>query len=396
MPKMILLGSWGGYFGQYRIDDAHQLSGHPHVGKAKDWVCSSTDMVFIGSSQPSFIRAQTKWFNAMWESATERSNEAGRIKRSDELWRLLCDKAKTDNEARIRRDQWLGPTRNCRHPRVGNLALPDRSCEMSGEVVDFIGCALTVYGQHHCIVVAEIRGESDSWEGAGKTKAYLSLLGLNPVVRMGRASGKGNWQDDLFDRLLNATVEWSNVKSSFRLFAADFLWASVRDRKLRISPPTGESVFGLWDVARHIVREKIGELGQWEDGFHRKLKRHQEMLFKKLPMERLATHYHRDSHVVEPTCIVLLERRDADEITREVRDPEEKHNLLTKMLRSGAFHRSSFWTRKPGHGADKVVENIVHALDQQTLPSILYVKGRTPFHSISPVIRNWVAAQEIT
>lgn len=391
MPKFLILGDSEGYFGQYRIDESHLLSTHPDAGRARDWVSASIDMVFIGKNQPSFIRAQTKWFKAMWALASQRTNEPHRVRRSDALWKLIVEKAEHEPFAERLRGLWSGWSSEETHLHVGNLALPARCSEAPGEIVDVIGSVLVHEPTRRNFVVAEIREDRDSWEGAGKTKAYLSLVGLDPQISKTAPGRGGDWHQALQQDLLDASISWKVSEAEFRLIASDFFWSSVEQGGLRICQPEGELAFGLWDVARFLVRREVAKIGQWSDGVHRVLERQQELILKKLPLQEFESRYDQRPGLVQPSFIFILENRDGEECDEEIADREKGKSLLFRLFRSGPCHRSSFWMRRGDERVkrDAIVDALVKCLDAE-LPRIIHIKGTAPFDSLSQIIRKWV------
>jgi hypothetical protein len=390
MPKFLILGESGGFFGQYAIDGHHVLSGDPDIGAARDWVSESTDMVYVGANQSSYLRAQIKWFSAMWAQATERTNEAYRIKRSDSLWELL--KEKDDSHARDLLYRLAPPKGRLDHPHVGNMTLPRQCSETSGDFIEVIGCGVIEHITKKAVIICEIRDAKDSWEGAGKTRAYLSLIGISSNLDL-PLRGEGNWRSALLDAIARASIQLKAKAAKFDLFGSDFLWASVREHRLVLSPPEGELAFGLWDITRHLLRKKLEELNQWEDGLHRKLNDHQTLLFKKLNLGDLVARYTSPSvRDVEPDLIFILERCQHKQLQEQIVGENAIRNVLKRLLRSGPFHKSHFWTRTPGEieRLNGAAEKLVDSIDPHDFPRIVHVTGNTPFDLNPSFVKEWL------
>ncbi|MCI0748342.1 MAG: hypothetical protein L0Y58_23295 [Verrucomicrobia subdivision 3 bacterium] len=131
----------------------------------------------------------------------------------------------------------------------------------------------------------------------------------------------------------------------------------------------------------------------WEAGLHRKLNYHQSLIFEKLDLVDLGRRYVPASvRSVQPSLIFVLEKRDKEQSEQQVEGEQSVRNILKRVLRSGPFHRSHFWTRtteeidRLNAAADKLVDS----LDHHDFPRIVHMTGKTPFGLKPSVVKRWL------
>lgn len=394
--RMLLIGDSEGYLGMYTTK-VQGLSGttNKSVPEARDWVAAETAMGRIGEDNAPLLHNLISWFDQVWvQEGSRKSNDRYRSRRSSSL--LTLSERIEKKDLRELTHRWYFEGRYKPDDRqIGDIALPVTMPDDANYMIEFIGaCVLSKSGQ--TVLVTEERAKNDEWEGIGKTNAVLELLDLQPKWNLPDENKSVDFTASPNRQPKNKRVDasWldSADRSEFCLFASDIIWAFEYQHKLCITRPEGEYLWGLWDVARYVLRDTAAKIRDGRtsvNGLNRTDvgRRMNEQLFLSLPMKPLLDRY--SSAVIASPDVIVVLRPNVNRNLRALRTPREKRDLLLKAIVGARYHPSGFW-RVDGPELLKcreIAESLLDAVHEDSLPIVYELGGNPPFHELSSRIR---------
>lgn len=391
--KAMLLGRSEGFLGLYSIKFGLP-SGTTAIAPELDWVAAETMMAPLSSTSQKIVDNTVKWFDDIWDQSTVRTNEAHRAEVSELLLHVAEAKQLTEPALGDKIRHWRSDRQSGPDWMIGNLDLPSKFPEEAPVLADFMACAFFRKGLKGAILICEVRKKGQNWEALGKTATYLDSLGIHPrAIHEGQPLRRDS-AEELLEALRDESIDvrWAteNRDAAVTLFAADFVWAYVREGTLRIVRPEGEVLWGFWDSARYLLRSSLTERG-WAAGVQRTAVGRQilQELLAKLPIGPLSESYGRELDT-ELAAVFVLSPDSSDDFTvNRIRDPDAAIRLLADAICSAPHHPSEFWHRPDPetlkHRASAA--RICNAIAREHLPPVFRIGHRVPFGSVEKLVR---------
>jgi len=182
-------------------------------------------------------------------------------------------------------------------------------------------------------------------------------------------------------------LNWRKKQSRFRLLVADFAWLSRTASGTRVIRPEGEHLWALWDIARHIVRNRA-EVSGTNPGRIQTTGEGRELqceIFKRLQFADLQRRYTAEVHTHLDAIVVLAPSAGRTQVII-VRN-RDKAPIVTAAIVSSTNHPSEFWQRTDVERRDHQIKasQIVDSLLSGDLP-IYRVSGRPPFMTLAHIV----------